>query len=231
MKTVKPHEIKKVKSKRLDLDIDYLAREVSNVIDLSKYRGPKGGKGEAGKSGEQGIQGTQGDTGSQGARGPYGAAGLAGKKGISGPDGRRGRVGRQGTEGPMGSPGPKGDKGDKGDPPEHQWEGSKLRFRMPNGTWGRFINLQGMTGGRGRAGQDGSGGFGVKEIWDEITLVGNDLIFRRNKIGSLGEDVTVDLSGLSAGGSWGSISGTLSDQTDLQAELDFRRSVSFFLGE
>lgn len=49
--------------------------------------------------------------------------------------------------------GPKGDKGDKGDmgpvgpqgirgpAPEHQWSGSNLRIKNPDGSWGPFVDL------------------------------------------------------------------------------------------
>ena len=49
--------------------------------------------------------------------------------------------------------GPKGDKGDRGDrgeqgpqgvrgpAPEHQWSGTNLRVRGPDGTWGQFVDL------------------------------------------------------------------------------------------
>ena len=35
-----------------------------------------------------------------------------------------------------------------GSPPDHKWDGTKIRFRNPDGTWGSFVNLQ----GKGEAG-------------------------------------------------------------------------------
>ena len=46
-----------------------------------------------------------------------------------------------GLIGPRGPQGEKGEKGDKGDKPKHEWEGTKLRFENPDGTWGRFVDL------------------------------------------------------------------------------------------
>jgi hypothetical protein len=39
-------------------------------------------------------------------------------------------------------------KGEKGDPPEHEWLGTELRFRMPDGIWGSYTNLKGDTGAK-----------------------------------------------------------------------------------
>lgn len=171
-----------------------IVREESNVIFAEeRFTVLKG------DPGEQGEKGTAGERGVAGARGGSGSIGEKGAKGIPGPDGRRGRVGVRGPEGDVGPRGRTGEKGDKGDPPEHEWKGTRLRFKKPDDTWGIWINLQGMAGGRGRAGFDGTGGHSVKEIWDSITLNGTDLVFARGAAGSLGEDVTVDLSSLAGG--------------------------------
>lgn len=41
--------------------------------------------------------------------------------------------------------------GPRGLPPEHEFSGSSLRFRNPDGSWGPFTNLQGASGAAGAA--------------------------------------------------------------------------------
>lgn len=63
---------------------------------------------------------------------------------------------KDGEPGPKGPRGPEGPPGPKGDRPDHQWRGPELRFEKPDGTWGKWTNLQGPAGSRGGGG--GSGG-------------------------------------------------------------------------
>jgi len=54
-----------------------------------------------------------------------------------------------GQDGEVGQQGPKGDKGNQGEPgltPKHRWEGTKLQFQNPDGTWGPLRELQGRPG-------------------------------------------------------------------------------------
>lgn len=44
-----------------------------------------------------------------------------------------------------GEPG-KSIKGGKGDVPEHQWDGTRIRFRNPDNTWGQWQDLRGRKG-------------------------------------------------------------------------------------
>lgn len=64
-------------------------------------------------------------------------------------------------------PGEKGRAGQPGSPPEHQWDGTKLRFKLPGGEWGKWVDLAGETGEPGetpikgihyRDGKDGVNG-------------------------------------------------------------------------
>ncbi len=55
----------------------------------------------------------------------------------------------QGPQGPAGPTGPMGAPGSAGLPPEHQWDGTSLRFKNPDGSWGSWVDLQGTTGGSG----------------------------------------------------------------------------------
>jgi len=163
-----------VSLRRLGPDVNYWARKVAKVIDLSKYRGPKG------RPGVEGDKGNEGDDGSRGRRGRRGLTGVEGLPGVQGLDGAPGVEGRQGEIGPQGLQGDKGDKGDpgeKGDAPAHEWNGTKLRFRLPTGLWGRFTNLKGDTGGRGGS---------AREQFTSIVLNGTDLEFRKGTTGPLG---------------------------------------------
>ena len=123
--------------------------------------GAKGDPGDAGPQGPQGIQGPKGDTGDTGPRGPAGEKGDAGPQGPAGPkgdpgiQGPEGPQGLQGEKGATGNPGPKGDMGDAGPagadgapglPPEHEWQGTALRFKEPDGSWGQAVDLRGAPG-------------------------------------------------------------------------------------
>lgn len=123
--------------------------------------GAKGDPGDTGPQGPQGIQGEKGDPGDTGPRGPAGEKGDTGPQGPAGPKGDPGIQGPEGPQGPQGEkgatgdPGPKGDQGEKGEkgddgaqglPPEHEWQGTALRFKEPDGSWGQAVNLRGPAG-------------------------------------------------------------------------------------
>lgn len=123
--------------------------------------GAKGDPGDTGPQGPQGIQGEKGDPGDTGPRGPAGEKGDTGPQGPAGPKGDPGIQGPEGPQGPQGEkgatgdPGPKGDQGEKGEkgddgaqglPPEHEWQGTALRFKEPDGSWGQLVNLRGPQG-------------------------------------------------------------------------------------
>lgn len=63
-------------------------------------------------------------------------------------------------QGPMGPTGPQGPQGGVGDVPEHEWNGTQIRFRNPDGSWGPWVNLQGPEGpcGDGSTGSQGPQG-------------------------------------------------------------------------
>ena len=123
--------------------------------------GAKGDPGDTGPQGPQGIQGPKGDTGDTGPRGPAGEKGDTGPQGEPGPKGDPGIQGPEGPQGPQGEQGAKGDPGPKGDtgaagpsgadgaqglPPEHEWQGTSLRFKEPDGSWGQAVDLRGPAG-------------------------------------------------------------------------------------
>lgn len=121
-------------------------------------QGIQGRDGAPGRHGTQGPPGTPGADGADGADGKDGRHGKDGAPGIAGrhgKDGERGLLGAVGPEGPEGKPGPQGKPGrdgadgrdgERGPPPEHQWDGTRLRFRRPDGSWGPWVDLKGPGG-------------------------------------------------------------------------------------
>lgn len=59
------------------------------------------------------------------------------------------------TAGPRKKLGPQGPKGDT---PQHEWNGPRLRFENPDGSWGEYENLKGPKGPKGEQGERGPGG-------------------------------------------------------------------------
>lgn len=125
-----------------------LARLQAEFLSLSKKQGPVGPQGERGPQGEKGKPGEKGEKGEQGLVGPQGEQG---EQGPVGPQGEQGEKGEQGEQGPVGP---------KGDAPQHEWVGSKLRFRKPDGSWGELVDLKGPKGDPGKRGLTGAGGGG-----------------------------------------------------------------------
>ncbi len=54
--------------------------------------------------------------------------------------------------------GPQGPEGEKGDMPDHDWDGTEIRFQLPNGDWGAFVDLEGPDGPQGEQGPEGPEG-------------------------------------------------------------------------
>lgn len=83
-------------------------------------------------------------------------------------DGKDGLAGVDATaKGDRGPRGPKGEKGDDGEPgpaPAHQWDGTKLRFENPDGSWGKKVDLEGPRG------PAGYGGGGIVQTGGEFDL-------------------------------------------------------------
>ena len=63
-------------------------------------------------------------------------------------DGKDGKDGLsvKGDIGPRGPQGPKGDPGERGPIPDHKWDGTKLSFEKPDGTFDKPVDLQGPPG-------------------------------------------------------------------------------------
>jgi PKD repeat protein len=77
--------------------------------------------------------------------------------GPTGPPGEKGDVGPKGAEGPRGPQGERGPEGPMGPMPDHQWDGTRLRFEEPGGTWGKYVDLKGQPGLAGASGGGGAG--------------------------------------------------------------------------
>jgi hypothetical protein len=82
------------------------------------------------------------------------------KRILSGPDAPAAQIqaavdGKDGLQGPDGERGARGPAGPVGPAPEHEWDGTKLRFELPDGSWGEKVDLRGP---KGEAGRDGVGG-------------------------------------------------------------------------
>lgn len=65
--------------------------------------------------------------------------------------------GERGARGPKGERGPKGDTGARGPIPDHEWDGTRLRFQEADGDWGKWVDLKGPPG------QNGFGGVVVQQ--------------------------------------------------------------------
>lgn len=177
------------------------------VFDFYIPKGDTGATGAQGPQGERGIQGPEGPKGDRGSEGPQGPRGLQGPKGDAGP---------QGIQGPVGPQGPQGERGisatitvgstttlPSGSDATVTNVGSssaaRFNFGIPKGD-------KGDTGDTGAPGRDGAiqytAGTGI-EITDS------------NVIQATGAAVAT----------WGGITGTLSDQTDLKNALDAKQNT------
>ncbi|AII27069.1 tail fiber protein [Vibrio phage JSF23] len=60
--------------------------------------------------------------------------------------------------GPVGPTGPQGQEGERGPSPQYEWEGTRIRFIQPDGTWGPYVDLVGEIGPVGPQGPQGNVG-------------------------------------------------------------------------
>lgn len=112
------------------------------------------------------------------------------KKGDKGDPGEPGKIG---PRGPEGLPGERGPKGDRGPIPEHEWDGSKLRFKKPNGQWGEWVNLRGKPGGSSSTIGSGGGGSSTDSFDPNTILTGPTECLYDGPIAPL--DVLIDNNG------------------------------------
>jgi hypothetical protein len=74
--------------------------------------------------------------------------------------GPRNRTGPEGPKGQKGQDGPQGQPGPIGPSPDYQWRGTEIRFKNPDGSWGKWVDLKGERGplGLGMMGLQGPQG-------------------------------------------------------------------------
>lgn len=107
----------------------------------------------------------------QGPPGIRGRDGAPGRDGQDGAPGEQGDRGDRGDRGPAGRDGADGADGERGPAPRHEWDGTRLRFQRPDGSWGQWVDLRGVPGYSG-----GGGGDGIAEIiaGDNVTVDNTD---------------------------------------------------------
>jgi hypothetical protein len=169
-----------------------------------------------GLKGDRGDTGEKGDTGEQGSTGPVGPQGLQGEAGEQGPQGGkgdRGIDGLRGIQGERGEQGFKGDKGDKGDPGKDGTEiASEDIISKISGKFS-YDNLKDLPHFSAYGGPSY-----LRELPDvNVTGILNGQALKWDKPTSTWIPFTPSGGGA---GTWGSITGTLSDQTDLQTALN-----------
>lgn len=197
---------------QLDKKVDELGSDLSDLSDsINKIQSIKGEKGDKGEPGERGKDGIDGSNGIDGKDGLEGHSGPSGKDGIDGRDGKDGENGLNGKDGVDGL------DGKDGFTPKHKWKKTYLSFQNPDGTWGEEVNLLGPIGPRsGHGGRIGS--LPIYLNGQPFTTGGLNI---QNGV-TTGDQNILNLDLSSTKNTWGSVTGTLSEQTDLQSALDAR---------
>lgn len=131
------------------------AEEIASVVKAYLFAHPpaSGKDGAAGKPGPEGKPGADGKNGKDGERGLPGADGKVGRRGLRGEPGLQGPQGEEGPMGPM---------------PDHEWQGTRLRFQKPDGTWGEWVDLRGPSGSTGVVQLAGGGGVSEARVLELI---------------------------------------------------------------
>ncbi len=79
-----------------------------------------------------------------------------------------------------------GETGDTGRPPKHEFDGAKIRFENPDGSWGQWVNLAGAAGAVGREGRIGQiGAVGAVGAAGEDACTSTELMLLVSDIASL----------------------------------------------
>lgn len=193
---------------------------------------------KAGPQGEQGIQGPVGNPGPKGDTGPQGERGYTGATGPQGPQGPKGNVGERGPVGYVSSWVPSSSDITEVGQAYIDADGyiQVCVSLDPVVTVKGYLvrGEQGPKGDRGPQGPQGEPGQDGASQWGEITGILSNQVDLYNALNGKQENLvsgtnikTVNnQSILGSGnlvvdtGTWGNISGTLSNQTDLQDALD-----------
>ena len=162
-------------------------------------KGEKGDKGDTGERGEKGEQGERGDIGKQGEKGEKGDNGDTGKDGIDGLDGKDGKNGKNGKDGSPDTPKQVKEKLLK----------VGLDYNEIDNTpdINKVINIAVA---------------GVKQSSKTVSLVELDDI---DYSGLSIVDGKYVLGGGTGGATWGSITGNIVDQADLQNALNAKQDT------
>ena len=170
-------------------------------------KGDKGEKGDIGLTGDKGEQGIQGEKGNKGDKGEKGADGLKGEKGD------KGDTGKDGIDGKDGSPDTSEQIVEKLNPLKNSLDFQILK-NIPD-----FVQQKDLPNGMG-------GGGPTLTFQDEGTRITDSPITTLNVVGATGAltysgngVATLNITAIS-GIAWGGITGTLSNQTDLQSALN-----------
>lgn len=173
-----------------------LVKEINALEDrvenLNLEKGDRGDDGDRGEDGIDGKDGRDGVDGRDGKDGADGRDGKDGKDGQNGKDGINGIDGKDGADGKDGSPDTPGDI-------KNKLESLKGDNRLDSEA------IKGLEKRESKLSTD--------VINRAIGIVDQRTSFLINKVSNLENRP-------SGGGTWGSITGTLSNQTDLQAALD-----------
>lgn len=223
------------------LALDKLLKDMQKKIDtVEKQEGPQGPEGKIGRPGVEGKRGREGLPGPRGPEGKQGPIGPQGPEGKQGKEGKEGPEGKQGKPGPEGKQGPKGENGKDGSPdtPEQikekilkiggeAWFPASMIRDLPTVT--RELPSISLIGRGGRTGGGTplevlTGGTSLGQDIRKIYLSGTGYTASRNADGV----ISLVFSGGVTSVAWGDITGTLSDQTDLQAALDAKQNSLTF---
>lgn len=136
---------------------------------------------------------------------------TAGPRNRTGPQGLRGIAGKDGKDGSIGP------AGEDGKSPDYEWRGTEIRFKKPNGQWGKWVDLKGergktglgFVGPAGPPGEDGTGSGSTSNLCDlalfTVGLVSSLLVNQYN-------DVLTDSFGFALGKEFGMIPKTCLDE-------------------
>jgi hypothetical protein len=215
-----------------------IVKALENGIKIDGFKGVslmaiKGDKGDPGKDGLPGKDGAniiiKKEKGKDGKPGKPGKDGKDGKDGIDGKDGTVPKHKWKKTSLSFEKDGKFVDfvdlKGEKGDAPSHEWDGTALRFELPGGKWGDWTDLSPELE---RSAEKAMVAFGSKtKVFTQLSDVPGSYLGKSGYI----LKVKTDETGLELvtpqsieDVRWGEITGTLSNQTDLQSALDAKQN-------
>lgn len=184
---------------KLDKIIEDVVTPVNQEVSItgSEIVTIRGKDGRDGKDGERGEKGEKGDRGDAGKDGLDGYVGRDGIDGLPGRDGLDGRDGKDGATGLQGKPGKDGKDGI-----------TEIPEKVIKKTL-KKIGYDSLKGGENLIDKS--------HLDKAVSILDSRTSFLINKINNLPAG--------GGGGTWGSITGTLSSQTDLQSALDAKQDL------